>query len=156
MTIHHQRKNVPYTPEQIFDLVADFTRYPEFIPWCTRARVLKREILDDGRERLEADLQVRFKVYRESFRTCVTLDRPERRIHIEYIDGPFQHLTNKWHFEENADGSCTIDFWIHFHFRSRTLQLVAGAVFSEAVRRMVAAFEARADALYAGRQSGSP
>ncbi|MFP3943155.1 MAG: type II toxin-antitoxin system RatA family toxin [Alphaproteobacteria bacterium] len=151
MTVYHQRRRVRYTPEQIFDLVADAASYPEFIPWCTKAVVRNREVLGDDRERVEADLHVKFKVYEEWFRTRATLDRAGRRIHIKYIEGPFHHLTNRWRFEENRDGSCTIDFWIDFKFRSKALQLLVGAVFGEAVRRMVAAFEARADELYGGR-----
>lgn len=154
MTVHHQRRRVRYTPEQIFDLVADITSYPEFIPWCTRAHIYKREVLAGERERVEADLHVKFKVYEESFVTRVTLDRPKRRIYIEYVEGPFHHLNNRWHFEENRDGSCTIDFWIDFKFRSKALQLLVGAVFGEAVRRMVAAFEARADELYGEKAHG--
>lgn len=154
MTVHHQRKRVAYTPEQIFDLVADVASYPEFIPWCTKTRILRREALGNDRERLDTDLFVKFKMYRESFRTRTTLDRRGRHIHIEYLQGPFRYLNNEWLFEENDDRSCTIDFWIDFEFRSRALQLVIGAVFGEAVRRMVAAFEARADQLYGEKKHG--
>ncbi len=147
MPTHAERRVLGYTPRQLFDLVADIERYPEFLPWCVACRVRKR----DG-EVIWGDLMVGFKVFRETFSSKVTLHRPGR-IDVEYVDGPFRYLNNHWLFEPVEDGAATaIDFYIDFEFRSRMLQAVAGAVFNEAVRRMVSAFEARAHAVY-GEQS---
>ncbi len=148
MPVHNQKRRLPYTPDQIFDLVADVERYPEFLPWCSAIRVRRRDVHEDGKEHLTADMTVSFKMFRESFQSRVILDRQNKRIDIDYLDGPFRYLENRWLFDENPDGSCTVDFHIDFEFRSRALQLMMSAVFGEAVRRMVAAFDKRADALY--------
>jgi len=143
MPTHAEKRVLPYRPEQLFNLVADIERYPEFLPWCVACRVRER----DG-EVIWGDLMVGFKVFRETFSSKVTLHRPGR-IDVEYVDGPFRYLNNHWLFEPVEDGTATeIDFYIDFEFRSRMLQAVAGAVFNEAVRRMVSAFEARAHAVY--------
>lgn len=141
MPTHAEQRTLPYTPEQIFDLVADVERYPEFLPWCTGVRVRRR----DG-DRLTADLMVGFKMVRERFTSQVTLKRPER-VDVEYLDGPFRFLNNHWVFERVPEG-CRVDFYLDFEFRSRVLQRLIGVVFHEAVRRMVGAFEARARDLY--------
>ncbi len=146
MPTHAEKKFVPYTPEQMFDLVADVERYPEFLPWCTGSRIRRR----DG-NRLVADLMVGFKMVRERFTSEVMLDRP-RRIDVRYTDGPFRFLNNHWEFER-AEGGCAIDFYLDFEFRSRVLQRLIGVVFQEAVRRMVGAFEARARQLYGEPES---
>ncbi len=148
MTVHQQQRRLPYSPEQIFDLVADVERYPEFLPWCHTARIRERSTDAQGREVIIADLGVRFKLYRESFRSRVVLDQDAKRIDIDYLKGPFSHLENRWLFLENPDGSCTVDFHIDFAFSSTMLQMLISAVFSEAVRRMVSAFDARAHDLY--------
>jgi coenzyme Q-binding protein COQ10 len=159
MPTYAERKTLPYRPEQMFDLVADIERYPEFLPWCVGCRVTRRE----GNV-VWGDLIVGFKLFRESFTSKVTLNRPGR-IDVSYIDGPFHHLDNHWLFHPEAEGrATTIDFYIDFEFRSRALQLVARAAFNEAVRRMVSAFERRADAIYGAnaapelspRQSSQP
>ncbi len=152
MTVHQQTKRLPHPPEAVFDIVADIQQYPEFLPWCSAVRVRSSNADDEGREIVIADMTVRFKMFRETFTSRVILDRASRRIDIDYLDGPFSHLENRWLFLENADGSTTVDFHIDFEFRSRMLQLAISAVFHEAVRRMVAAFDARATALH-GRQS---
>ena len=145
MPTHAEQRLLPYRPEQLFDLVADIERYPEFLPWCVACRVNKR----DGPV-IWGDLMVGFKVFRETFTSKVTLDRPDR-IHVEYVDGPFRYLNNHWVFvPEDGGAATTIDFHIDFEFRSRLLQKVATTVFNEAVRRMVGAFEARAHEIYAG------
>ena len=127
-------------------IVNDVLRYPEFLPWCVACRITRRE----GNV-IWGDLMVGFKVFRESFTSRVTLDHPDR-IDVEYINGPFQYLNNHWLFIPSEDQrSTTIDFYIDFEFRSRLLQKVAGTVFNEAVRRMVSAFEQRADAVYGER-----
>lgn len=133
---------MPYRPEQLFGLVADVARYPEFLPWCLAARI--RERTDDL---ILADLVIGFKVVRERFTSRVLLDEAQRRIDVTYIDGPFRRLDNHWIFASHADG-CEVDFFIDFEFRSRLLQRVFQPLFHEAVRRMVTAFETRAGQLY--------
>ncbi len=143
MPTHAEERELPYRPAQMFDLVADIERYPEFLPWCIACRVTKRE--DNV---VWGDLIAGFKVFREQFTSKVTLDRPDL-IHVEYIDGPFRYLNNHWRFIPADAGAATlIDFYIDFEFRSKLLQTAAGAVFNEAVRRMVNAFEQRAHAVY--------
>nr|WP_281413078.1 type II toxin-antitoxin system RatA family toxin [Marivibrio halodurans] len=133
---------MPYGPDQMFELVADVGRYPEFLPWCRGARV--RERTDTL---VVADLIVGFKGITERFTSRVSLDRANRSIDVEYQDGPFKYLENHWEFHER-EGGCLVDFYVDFEFRSRFLQTMIGAVFTEAVRRMVNAFEARARQLY--------
>ncbi len=148
MPTHAEQRFLPYTPEQLFDLVADVERYPEFLPWCVGARIRER------RDTLVvADLLIGFRMFRERFTSRVTLDRP-RRIDVAYSEGPFRYLDNHWIFEP-AEGGCRIDFFVDFEFRSRVLQALIGALFNEAVRRMVHAFETRARALYGPRPSGA-
>ncbi|MGF1454981.1 MAG: type II toxin-antitoxin system RatA family toxin [Alphaproteobacteria bacterium] len=148
MTVHNQRRRLPYKPDDILELVADIEKYPEFLPWCNRVIVRSRTKDDQGREIVTADLNARFKVVQESFKSRVRTDRAGRRIDIDYIDGPFKHLENRWLFEENPDGTCTVDFHIEFEFRNKALQLLISSVFGEAVRRMVGAFDARAHDLH--------
>lgn len=148
MPRHSETRFLPYTPEQMFDLVADIERYPEFLPWCVGMRV--RERRDDV---ILADLMVGFKMIREKFTSKVTLQRPSR-IDVVYIDGPFKHMENHWLFKPH-DGGCMVEFFIDFEFRSRMLRLVMEPLFHEAVRRMVGAFEARAARLYGQPSSRS-
>jgi coenzyme Q-binding protein COQ10 len=142
MTTHAERRHLPYRADQLFDLVADVERYPEFLPWCTGARI--RERTDTI---ITADLLIGFRMVRERFTSKVTLSRPDR-IDVAYSEGPFRYLDNHWKFEPQADGSCIIDFYVDFEFRSRMLQRLIGVLFNEAVRRMVGAFEGRARQLY--------
>ena len=142
MPSHSERRLLPYTPEQIFDLVADIERYPEFLPWCQEAEIRSRE-----GEVITADLVIGFRMFRERFTSEVSLKRPER-IDVRYRKGPLRRLENRWGFSPHGDGHCMIDFHVDFEFRSRLLQVLIGAVFHEAFRRMVGAFEARARALY--------
>lgn len=142
MPTHAEQRLLPYTPEQLFDLVADVERYPEFLPWCLGARVRER-----GATTITADLLIGFKMVRERFTSRVVLDRP-RRIDVSYTEGPFRYLNNHWNFVAQPDGGCLIDFYVDFEFRSRMLQKIIGLLFNEAVRRMVGAFEARARHLY--------
>ncbi len=146
MPTHAERRRLPYRAADIFDLVADVERYPEFLPWCVGVSVLRRE------ERvLLAEMLIGFKLLRERFTSRVTLCPPER-IDVVYIDGPFRRLDNHWIFKSAEDG-CTVDFHIDFEFRSPLLRRLMGPLFNEAVRRMVAAFEARARLRY-GRPPG--
>ncbi|HWI29519.1 MAG TPA: type II toxin-antitoxin system RatA family toxin [Stellaceae bacterium] len=152
MPTHAERRLLPYSPEQLFDLVADVERYPEFLPWCLGARVRERT-----GDTITADLLIGFKLVRERFTSRVVLDRP-RRIDVSYTEGPFRYLNNHWEFMPQPDGSCLIDFYVDFEFRSRMLQKVIGVLFNEAVRRMVGAFEGRARQLYgsAGAPGAAP
>ena len=143
MATHAEKRVLPYRPEQMYDLVADVARYPEFLPWCIGARV--RERRDTV---LVADLVIGFKGIRERFTSRVTLDRPGMRVDVAYLDGPFRYLNNHWIFRDAGDGACEIDFFVDFEFRSRLLQKLIGVLFNEAVRRMVASFETRAHDLY--------
>ncbi len=147
MKVHSERRILPFTPEQIFELVGDVASYPEFLPWCTGARIREKQVTPTG-EVLVADLMIGFKMVREKFTSRVTLDRPKLRIDVEYINGPFKHLNNHWTFSPTANGQCQIDFHLEFEFSSIVLQKLIGVLFHEAVRRMVAAFEARAHQLY--------
>ncbi|MFT8242700.1 type II toxin-antitoxin system RatA family toxin [Roseomonas sp. BN140053] len=148
MPTHAEKKLLRYTPEQMFDLVADVRRYPEFLPWCVGARVVSQT-----EKELIADLTIGFKMFRETFRSRVTLDRPQH-VQVEYLTGPFRYLNNQWHFRPAPDGTA-LEFFVDFEFKSRLLQAVIGTVFNEAVRLMVRAFERRAMALY-GRNGTAP
>lgn len=141
MPKYSERKVVPYSQEQMFDLVADVGRYPEFLPWCIGARVRSQD-----ETQMVADLTIGFKMFRESFTSRVALERPER-IHVRYENGPFRYLRNEWKFLEHKDGTL-IDFYVDFEFRNFILQKAIGAVFAEAVRRMVQAFLKRARHMY--------
>ena len=150
MPTHAEKRVLPYTPAQLFDLVADVKQYPAFLPWCLAVRVRHREIAETtvgGEELLVADMAIGFKVFRESFTTRVQCRRPNR-IDVTYTDGPFRYLNNHWVFSPTGDNACEIDFFVDFEFRSTILQKAIGLVFNEAVRKMVDAFQARAEALY--------
>jgi coenzyme Q-binding protein COQ10 len=138
---------LPHSPEQMFDLVADVERYPEFVPMCERLTVRRRTTGVAGSEVIVADMSIGYKVIRESFTSRVALDRENRKILVEYVDGPFSHLENRWTFAPSPGGS-EVTFDIDYAFRSRTFQMIAGAVFDTVVRKMVQAFETRADAIY--------
>ena len=147
MKVHTEQKILPFKPDEIFELVGDVARYPEFLPWCTGARIREKQKTSTG-ETMIADLMIGFKMVREKFTSRVTLDRPNMRIDVEYIHGPFKYLNNHWTFSPTANGRCQIDFHLEFEFSSIVLQKLIGVLFHEAVRRMVAAFEARAHQLY--------
>lgn len=138
---HAERRFLPYRPDQLYALVADIERYPEFLPWCVAARIRSR-----SEELVVADLVIGFKMIRERFTSRVTLSPPDR-IDVAYAEGPFKHLDNHWVFLPHPQG-CEIDFHVEFEFRSALLERLIGVLFDEAVRRMVAAFETRARALY--------
>jgi len=142
MPTHHETRFLPQTAEQLFDLVSDVDDYPNFLPWCVALRVTSR---DDNE--IRADMVVGFKMLREKFTSRVTLT-PKERNDVEYLDGPFRYLENRWLFIDK-DGGCEIDFFIDFEFRSRLLRKIMEPLFHEAVRRMVRAFEKRATERYA-------
>ncbi|KPQ08543.1 MAG: Oligoketide cyclase/lipid transport protein [Rhodobacteraceae bacterium HLUCCA12] len=151
MPRHAETRNLPYTAAQIYDLVADVARYPEFLPWTAAARIRSREPLpgrSDGAEVMEADLVISFKVFRERFGSRVTLFPAERRIETDYLDGPFRHMHSQWQVRDRPEGGCEVSFFVDFEFRNAMLQKVIGVVFDEAMRRVVGAFERRAAALY--------
>ncbi len=152
MPTHAEVRRVPYSAQEMYALVAEVDRYPEFLPWCTGARVRSRTKQADGSEVVEAELVISFKVFRERFGSRVTLRPDESRIDVAYLEGPFRYLNNHWQFIPVAEGVCDLDFFVDFEFRSRTLQAVIGLVFNEAVRRMVRAFEQRAVKLYGARE----
>lgn len=141
MPTHAEKRVLPYTPEQMFDLVADVDRYPQFLPWCIAARVNERT-----GDVILADLVIGFRMVREKFSSRVTLTRPDR-IDVEYTDGPLHYLNNHWEFHAHEEG-CLVDFYVDFEFKSRVLQKLIGVLFHEAVRRMVGSFETRARDLY--------
>ncbi len=143
MLRHIEQKQLPYSPEQMFDLVADVARYQEFAPWCIASRINRRE----SENIFYADLIVGYKLFRERFSSKVILDRPNS-IHIEYLKGPLKNLRNHWRFIRQPDGSCLIDFTVEFEFSNVALQTLANMFFNEVVKRMVGAFEARAQQLY--------
>jgi coenzyme Q-binding protein COQ10 len=149
MPTHSETRRLPYTAQQMYDLVADVERYPEFIPWTAAARVRSRRPQGEA-EIVDADLVVSFKVFRERFGSRVTLWPKDRRIDTEYLDGPFHHMVSKWAFRDapDAPGSCDVTFYVDFEFRNRLLQGAAGMFFNEAMQRIVRAFEARARDLH--------
>lgn len=150
MPRHDETRELPYTAQQMYELVADVSRYPEFLPWTAAARIRSREDRGDHAILL-ADLVISFKVFRETFGSRVVLWPGEGRIETAYIDGPFRHLESEWRFEDLGGGRSRIRFWVDFEFRNAILGRVIGAVFDEAMRRVVAAFERRARQLYGSR-----
>jgi coenzyme Q-binding protein COQ10 len=153
MPVHAEQKFMPYSPEQLYALVVDIEKYPEFLPWCVGARIRERRPTE-----VIADLVIGFKMIREKFTSRVTLTPPAEgvvpRIEVAYIDGPMRHMSNKWVFNAQ-DGGTLIDFRVEFEFRSKILETLIGALFGEAVKRMVNAFETRASKLY-GSQPITP
>ena len=150
MPRHSETRHLPYTVEQMFDLVADVGRYAEFLPWVVATRIRSNSDTE-----MVADLVVGFKSLRETFTSKVNKARPGR-IAVDYLDGPLKYLHNEWHFRAAEDGGCEIDFSVDFAFRSRVFESLAGQVFDRALRKMTDSFEARADALYGvGRAPGS-
>ncbi len=142
MPVHTDRRSLPFTAEQMFDLVVGVEQYPEFLPWCLASRIHNRQP-----DCFDADMVIGFKMVRERFGSHVAHERPHR-IDVSPTAGPFGHMINNWRFEDRAEGGCQIDFYVDFEFRSRILDKVMGLLFYEATRRMVSAFEARAHAIY--------
>ena len=143
MATHSEQRALPHSSEQLFGLVADVEKYPEFLPWCVGARIRSQES-----DLLVADLMIGFNGLNEHFTTQVKLDRIAMKIDVIYQDGPFKYLNNRWLFMSKNAGTCDLDFFIDFEFKSRLLQALMGPLFGEAVRRMVGAFESRALHLY--------
>ena len=132
----------------MFDLVADVERYPEFVPLCHSLKVRQRTARADGIEIVVADMTVSFKLVKETFTSEVTLDRPNLKITVRYLRGPFSNLENRWTFEQRGDNACDVGFFIDYEFKSRMLAMLMGSMFDAAFARFSAAFEKRADAVY--------
>ncbi len=146
MLTHIEQKTLPYTAQQMYDLVAAVDLYRDFLPWCVASRINKRE----GDYIFYADLVVGYKMIRERFSSKVMLEEG-RSIHIEYLKGPLKHLKNQWRFTDTNDGSCIIDFSVQFEFENKALQGLAQVFFKEVIHRMVGAFEARASEIYGSK-----
>jgi coenzyme Q-binding protein COQ10 len=142
------KRRIAHAASDMFDLVADVERYPAFVPMCERLVVRDRMPLDQGRFALVAEMTVGYKLFRETFTSRVTLDRPGLSILVEYLDGPFRTGENRWHFRPQGEDACDVEFFITYEFRSRTLGMLMGSVFDAAFRRFAHAFETRADKIY--------
>jgi coenzyme Q-binding protein COQ10 len=141
-------RRVQHSAAEMFDLVADVEHYPEFVPLCRSLQVRKRTRDGEGRDVIVADMAVAYKLVRETFSSRVTLDRKNMQILVEYLEGPFARMNNRWSFRPTGEQSCEVEFFIAYEFRSRTLGMLMGAVFDAAFRRFAAAFERRADQVY--------
>lgn len=150
MPLIRVERRVRHSAIEMFDLVADVERYPEFVPLCKALKVRSRSSEGDGRETLVADMTVGYKLVRETFTSRVTLDKPNLKVRVEYIDGPFSRLENVWTFKDEPGGAegSRVGFFIDYEFRSRTLGALMGSMFDAAFRKFASAFEQRADAVY--------
>lgn len=142
------KRRVPHSAQQMFDLVADVERYPQFVPLCKALKIRERIAQDDGTEVLIADMTVSFKLVQETFTSRVTLDRANLKILVEYLKGPFSHLENRWSFVPKTERACEVGFFISYDFKSRVLATLMGAMFDAAFHKFAEAFEARADKVY--------
>ncbi len=142
-------RSVQHSAAEMFDLVADIEHYPEFVPLCRGLKVRSRTPQAEGVEVVVADMTVSHSFMHEIFTSRVTLDRPSLQIHVEYLKGPFSKLKNRWNFHATGEKTCDVEFFIAYEFRSWTLDLIMGATFDAAFRRFAAAFERRADQIYA-------
>jgi coenzyme Q-binding protein COQ10 len=145
------KRHVQHSASDMFDLVADVERYPEFVPLCRSLKVRKRSADAEGRQVIVADMTVAYKLIYETFTSRVTLDRPNLEILVEYLEGPFRKMNNRWRFHSAGQGACDVEFFISYEFRSRALGLLMGAMFDAAFRLFSAAFERRADQIYRAR-----
>lgn len=142
------QRTVAHSPDQMFELVADVERYPEFLPLCDALTIRSRKERD-GKTLLVADMTVGYKAIRETFTTQVLLNKAEHAIDVKYIDGPFRYLDNRWRFTPSDNGGCVVDFFIDYEFKSRILGAVMGSMFDRAFRMFTDAFETRANKIYA-------
>lgn len=149
MPRHSETKHLPYTPEQLFALVADVGSYDEFLPWVTAVRVRS-----NSETEMLADLVVGFNAFKERFTSRVTKEHPSKIV-VDYIEGPLKYLTNEWKFEPAEDGGTNVHFCVDFAFKSRIFESLAGAMFDRALRRMTTAFEQRAAELYGSSSSSA-
>src|ERR1700688_1280598 len=144
----NSRRLVKHSSAQMFDLVADVERYPEFVPLCSALKGRQRPPKPDGTEIVVCEMTVSFKLVRETFTTRVTLDRTNLKILVEYLRGPFSNLENRWTFEPKSDTSCDVGFYLAYEFKSRMLAMLMGTMFDTAFQRFASAFEKRADMIY--------
>jgi coenzyme Q-binding protein COQ10 len=142
------KRHVKHPASDMFYLIADMERYPEFVPLCQSMRVRKRTTGGEGIETVVADMTVAYKIVRETFTSRVTLDRPNLQILVEYLNGPFSRMENRWEFHPVAERACEVEFFISYEFRSRVFAMLMGAMFETAFRRFAEAFERRADKVY--------
>jgi coenzyme Q-binding protein COQ10 len=142
------QRRVRHSAGDMFDLVADVERYPEFVPLCRALKVKSRAAQGEGVEILVADMTVAYKLIQETFTSRVTLDKPKLQILVEYLDGPFSRLQNRWSFRPAGEQACDVEFFISYEFKSRVLAMLMGAMFDAAFRRFADAFEKRADEVY--------
>jgi coenzyme Q-binding protein COQ10 len=142
------KHRVSHSASEMFDLVADVERYPEFVPLCQSLKVRQRTAKPDGSEIVVADMTVSFKLVKENFTSEVTLDRSNLKITVRYLRGPFSSLENRWTFEPSGESACDVGFFIAYEFKSRMLALLMGSMFDAAFKRFSAAFEKRADLIY--------
>ena len=140
-------RQVRHSPVEMFNLVADVEKYPEFVPLCEELRIRRRVQSGEGIETLVAEMSVGYKAIRETFTTRVTLDEPRLRILVEYIEGPFSYLENRWTFKPDGPG-CAVEFYIAYEFKSFALRMLMGTMFDHAFRKFADAFEQRADVVY--------
>lgn len=147
MPTHSETRHMPYSAQQMYELVADVESYPKFLPWTAAARI-RQTHTESNRVVVLADLVISFKVFRERFGSRVTLYPAERRIETEYLDGPFEKMVSNWAFEQTDDGGCDVSFFVDFAFRNKLLQTTATIFFNDAMQRVVRAFERRAAELY--------
>ena len=155
MPVFTTTRHVRHAPAEMFALVADVERYPEFVPMCTRLKIRRSGQGNDGKIVQVADMSIGYKFINETFSSRVTLDQAKNTVLVEYIDGPFRKLENRWTFKDGGKGGCEVVFYIDYEFKSRTFGLLAGAVFETVFRKMAEAFEARADVIYAQRSIAS-
>ena len=148
------KRRVRHTAPQMFDLVADVERYPEFVPLCQSLKIRQRTPQAEGTEIVIADMTVSFKLVREAFTSRVTLDRPNLKIMVEYLKGPFSNLENRWTFEPKSETECEVGFYLAYEFKSRMLAMLMGAMFDTAFQRFASAFEKRADVAYGNAAIG--
>ena len=142
------KRRVRHTATDMFDLVADVEKYPQFVPLCSALAVKSRLSKGDDIVVLVADMTVAYKIVRETFSSRVMLDRPSLEILVEYLNGPFKRMQNRWTFHPVGEDTCDVEFFIEYEFRSRTLAMLMGAMFDAAFRKFSAAFEKRADEVY--------
>jgi len=143
------KRRVRHSASDMFDLVADIERYPEFVPLCRSTRVSRRAKVEEGVETLRSEMTVAYKMISETFVTRVTLDKPRLQIQVQYLEGPFRQLENRWTFRPLGDNACEVEFFISYEFRSRTLGFLMGSMFDTAFRKFADAFERRADVVFA-------
>jgi coenzyme Q-binding protein COQ10 len=150
------KRRVPHRASEMFDLVADVGRYPEFVPFCQSLKILRRTPGPDGTEVVVSDMTVSFKLVKETFTSEVTLDRPNLKISVRYLRGPFSNMETRWTFEAKGDTACDVGFFTAYEFKSRMLAMLMGAMFDAAFSRFAAAFEKRADVIYGKKPASQP